>query len=154
MGFTDAKGAELKVEFSDNPNLAWNSGSHVWTEISSELGKLDVSGGDKSAEEFKTFATTEISTSNPGMQNINLTAVFRNAANSFLDFMTDSWDGTEGETFYLRWAYQKGATGAKRNTAKVRLLTNPHTGGDASSSAPVQKNLTLVTDFIHRDTVP
>ena len=153
MGFTDAKGAELKVEFSDNPNLAWNAGGHTWQEVSGELGKLDVSGGDKQAEEFKTFASTEISTSNPGMQNIALTAVFSNG-NNFLDYLTDTFDGTEGETFYLRWAYQKGATGAKRRTAKVRLLTNPFTGGDASSSAPVQKNLTLVTDFIHRDTVP
>lgn len=153
MGFTDAKGAELKVEFSNNPNLAWNAGGHTWEEISAEVGKLDVSGGDKQAEEFKTFASTEISTSNPGMQNIALTAVFRNALNTFLDYLTDTWDGTEGETFYLRWAYQKGATGAKRFTAKVRLLTNPFTGGDAASSAPVTKNLTLVTDFIHRDTV-
>lgn len=155
MGICDgSSGASLLVQYSDDPSLAWNSGSHTWNSIVDVTGMLDVSGGDKTAEEKKTFGTAVAGLSGTGLQNIILDVVFENSTSSFLEFLTDSWDGTASdECFYIRWAYNDGASGALRRTAKVALLTNPFTGGDASSGAPVSKQLTLVVDgIINRDT--
>jgi hypothetical protein len=156
MGICDGStGASLKVEYSDNPTLAWDSASHTWTDVRAVTGMLDVTGGDKSAEGKQTFNGLIAGLSEAGLINIVLNVVFQNSETSFLEFLTDTWDGTDSTCFWLRWSYNEGATDALRRTAKIALLTNPFTGGDASSGAPVSKDLTFVVDSgIYRDTVP
>lgn len=150
-----SSGASLLVQYSDNPDLDWDDAGHTWNDIRAEVGMLDVTGGDKQAAEYRTFSTPKAGLSKRGLSNVNLTALFENSTTSFLEFLTDTWDGTEETCFWLRWAYDEGASGALRRTAKVALLTNPFTGGDASSGNPVTKSLTFVVDGeIHRDTVP
>lgn len=157
MGFCDANGAELLVEYSDDPSLAWDAVGHTWTSVADAVGVLDVSGGDKQVAGFNTFdGTMQAGLSNRGIQNVSLTAVFENSTSSFLEYLTDTWDGTAaaGSCFFIRWSYNGGAAGALRRTAKVALLSNPFTGGDANSGAPVTKQLTLAVDGeIQRDTV-
>ena len=149
MGICDgSSGASLKVEYSDDPSLAWNSGSHTWNDV------RGVTGGDKSAEGKQTFDGIIAGLSAASLLNIVLNVVFQNSTTSFLEFLTDTYDGTENKCFWLRWSYNDGASGALRRTAKVALLTNPFTGGEAGSGAPVAKDLTLVVDDgIYRDTV-
>jgi hypothetical protein len=155
MSFCDSNGAELLVQYSEDASLAWDAAGHTWQSAINAVGMLDVSGGDKSAETFYTFGGPQTGVSQRGTQNIAMNVLFKNAADSFLEFLTDTWDGTEGKCFYLRWAYANGATGALRRTARVALLTNPFTGGDSASGAPVSKSLTFAVDGdIKRDTVP
>lgn len=157
MGICDgASASDLLVEYSDDPSLAWDSGSHTWVEVNEVVGMLDVTGGDKESAMKRTFGGNVISgITGPGLQNVVLDVVFENSTTSFLEFLTDTWDGTEDKCYYLRWSFNGGADGALRRTAKVALLTNPHAGGDASSAEPISKQLTHVVDgIIHRDTVP
>ena len=155
MGICDGStGASLLVQYSDDPSLAWNSGSHTWNDVRAVTGMLDVTGGDKSAEGKQTFNGLIAGLSEAGLLNVVLNVVFQNSASSFLEFLTDTYDGTDDTCFWIRSAYNDGASGALRRTAKVALLTNPYTGGDASSGAPVSKDLTFVVDDgIYRDTV-
>ncbi|MBE2198475.1 MAG: hypothetical protein IAE79_07670 [Anaerolinea sp.] len=154
MGICDgSSGARLLVQYSDDPSLAWNAVTHTWNDVSGVTGTLDVSGGDKPSGEFRTHNGVIAALGDVGLQNINLNVVFQNSASSFLEFLTDTWDGTEAACFYLRWAYNAGASGALRRTAKVALLTNPFTGGDPANPI-VSKQLTLVVDgVINRDAV-
>ena len=156
MSICSGDGGILKVEYSDDPSLAWNDAGHTWNNISGVTGVLDVTGGDKQAAEFRTHAGALTGLSSTGLKNINLNVAFQNASSSFLEFLTDSWDGTATTVcFFLRWSYNAGASGALRRTAKVALLTNPFTGGDPGSGAPVTKQLTFVVDGdIERDAVP
>ena len=155
MSICDGDGGILKVEYSDDPSLAWNDGGHTWNDISGVTGVLDVTGGDKQAQEFRTHSGSLTGLSSSGLINVVLTAVFQNSTTSFLEFLTDSWDGTSSTfCFYIRWSYNAGASGALRRTAKVALLSNPFTGGDPGSGSPVTKQLTMVVDgVINRDTV-
>lgn len=155
MGICDGStGASLKVEYSDDPTLAWNSGSHTWNDIRGVTGMLDVTGGDKSAEGKQTFNGIIAGLSEAGLLNVVLNVVFQNSASSFLEFLTDTYDGTDSTCFWLRWSYNDGASGALRRTAKIALLTNPYTGGEAGSGAPVSKDLSFVVDDgVYRDTV-
>jgi hypothetical protein len=153
MGICDVQGNKLKVEYSTDAD-SWNDSGATWTAVSDVVGMLDVTGGDKTASEYKTFSDTIAALDRPGVQNIQLTVVFQNSTSSFLETLTDTWDGTDPECLYLRWAYNEGADGALRRTAQAAMLTNPFTGGDASSSTPVTKQLTFATTEIHRDTVP
>lgn len=155
MSICDSSGAELLVEYSDDPSLDWDAAGHDWEEISEAVGVLDVSGGDKTAEEFRTFGAVYAGMSGRGMMNLVMEVVFKNATNSFLEYLTDTWDGTLTKCFYVRWAYNGGAVGALRRTAKVAMLTNPFTGGSAADGRPVTKSLTFAVDGdIKRDTVP
>lgn len=148
-------GADLLVQYSDDPSLAWDSGSHEWEDVRDAVGTLSPTGGDKQAAGFQTFNGLEAGISKPGLQNLQLNVVFRNSTTSFLEYLTDTWDGTRGKCFWLRWAYNSGAAGALRRTVKIALLTNPFTGGEAGSGNPVTKNLTFVIDGeVNRDTVP
>lgn len=155
MGFKDSNGADLVVEYSTDDSIPWNDVGHTWNNINAEAGTLDPSGGDRSTEAFFTFAGASVGLSDTGVIQIAMNVVFLNAATSFLEYITDTWDGTVTKTFYLRWTYNNGASGALRRTALVACLTNPFTGGDASSGAPVTKSLTFAVDgVIHRDAVP
>lgn len=155
MSICDAQGNQLLVQYSTNATTWDDVGvGVVWTNVSADSGMLDVSGGDKSAAEFKTFDGAVVAIDRSGVININLNVVFRNSVSSFLEFLTDTWDGTETECFFLRWAYANGAAGALRRTAEVSLLTNPFTGADASSATPISKSLTFATAEVHRDVVP
>lgn len=147
-------GADLLVEYSDEPTLAWDAGGHTWNDVRDAVGTLTPSGGDKQAGSFQTFNGLEAGVSQAGLQNLALNVVFRNSTTSFLEFLTDTWDGTLTKCFWLRWSYNSGATGALRRTAKVVLLTNPFTGGSAGDGAPVTKSLNFVIDGqVYRDTV-
>jgi hypothetical protein len=148
-------GSKLLVQYSTSASLDWNNVGHTWNDIRDVTGMLDVSGGDKTAEERKTFNGVKTGISQEGLINIILDVIFENDTSSFLEYLTDTWDGTSSECFWIRWAYNAGASGALRRTAKVALLTNPFTGGDPSSGAPLSKDgLTLVVDDgIYRDTV-
>lgn len=154
MGICDgANGSKLLVQYSDDPTLAWNAVGHTWNDVRDVTGMLDVTGGDKTAEGKQTFNGLIAGMSPAGLINVVLNVVFENDAASFLEFLTDTWDGTDGECFWIRWAYNEGASGALRRTAKVALLTNPFTGGDPSSPI-VHKDLTFVVDDgIYRDAV-
>lgn len=151
-----SSGADLYVEYSADASLAWNDGGHTWVDVREVTGMLDVTGGDKEAAMKRTFGgNTKAGMTGPGLQNVVLDVVFENDANSFLEFLTDTWDGTGDRCYYIRWSYDNGATGALRRTAKVALLTNPFTGGDANSADPVSKQLSHVVDgIINRDAVP
>jgi hypothetical protein len=153
MAICDVQGNKLLVEYSVNAD-DWDDSDADWTPVSDVVGMLDVTGGDKTASEYKTFSSTIAAIDRPGVQNIQLTVVFQNDTDSFLETLTDTWDGTDPECLWLRWSYAEGAAGALRRTAQAALLTNPYTGGDAGSSAPVTKQLTFATTEIHRDTVP
>ena len=153
MGICDSNGAEILVEYSDSYELAYNDGGHTWNDVRDAVGVLDVTGGDKTAAGFQTFNGLLAGVSKPGLQNVNLTVAFENDANSFLEFLTDTWDGTDNKCYWLRWSYNNGASGALRRTAKVVLLTNPFTGGNASDGNPVTKQLTHATEQIYRDVV-
>lgn len=148
MGICDgASASDLLVEYSDDPTLAWNDVGHTWNDVSEVNGMLDVTGGDKEAGMKRTFGgNVKAGITGPGLQNVVLDVVFENSATSFLEFLTDTWDGTDDKCFWLRWSANQGASGALRLTAKVALLTNPHFGGDASSSEPISKQLTFVID--------
>ena len=156
MGICDGStGASLLVQYSDDPSLAWNAVGHTWTDIRGVTGMLDVTGGDKAAEGKQTFNGIIAGLSEAGLLNIVLNVVFQNSETSFLEYLTDTYDGTEAACFWLRWAYNDGAEDALRRTAKIALLTNPYTGGEAGSGAPVAKDLTFVVDDgIYRDVVP
>lgn len=156
MGICDGgTGADLLVQYSDDPSLAWDAGGHTWNDVRDAVGTLTPSGGDKQAAGFQTFDGLEAGISKPGLMNLLMNVVFRNSTTSFLEFLTDTWDGTEGKCFWLRWSYNEGAAGALRRTAKIALLTNPFTGGEAGSGNPVTKSLTFVIDGqIYRDVVP
>lgn len=150
-----SSGSQLLIEYSDDPSLAYDDVGHTWNDVRDATGVLDVTGGDKQASEFRTHNGVKTGLSQAGLQNVNLAVVFENDAASFLEFLTDSWDGTGNVCFWLRWSYDNGASGALRRSAKVALLTNPFTGGDPSTGAPVTKNLTFVVDDgIYRDAVP
>jgi hypothetical protein len=151
-----SSGADLLVEYSDDPSLTWNDVGHTWNEVNGVVGMLDVTGGDKEAAMKRTFGGNVIAgMTGAGLQNVVLDVVFENDANSFLEFLTDTWDGTGERCYYIRWSYNEGASGALRRTAKVALLTNPFTGGNAGDANPVSKQLTHVVDgIIHRDAVP
>ncbi|NJN54080.1 MAG: hypothetical protein HC804_04575 [Anaerolineae bacterium] len=151
-----ASASELLVEYSDDPSLTWNSVSHTWVDVSGVNGMLDVTGGDKEAAMKRTFGGgVKAGVTGPGLQNVVLDVLFENDANSFLEFLTDTWDGTVDKCYFIRWSFNNGASGALRRTAKVVLLTNPHPGGDANSAEPVSKQLTHVVDgIINRDAVP
>ena len=153
MSICDAQGNKLLVQYSTDAET-WNDGTATWSNVSADTGMLDVSGGDRSAAEFKTFTDTIVAVDTTGVININLNVVFRNSTSSFLEFLTDTWDGTEDDCLWLRWAYAEGAEGALRRTAQVKMLTNPFTGADASSATPVTKSLTFATAKINRDVVP
>lgn len=156
MGIVDNKGNKLKVEISWDGTLAWDAVGHTWSVVSADSGVLDISGADRSFGEFKTHAGTIASYSEGGLVDINLTVVHRNATGSTLEKMLDRFDGTESEPrFFIRWAYDEGASGALRRTALVILQTNPLTGADPSSATPVTKQLTMKTTMedIHRDAV-
>lgn len=153
MSICDAStGNALKVEYSLSPDLDWDDVGHTWVEVTAVAGRLLPSGGDRAAEAYRTFSTNIVGVGRPGAMNIALDVVFENDEASFLETLTDKFE--DEECFYLRWAYNEGQTGALRRTAKVQVLTNPFTGGDASSAAPVVASLTLITDQIHRDAVP
>ena len=147
-----SSGAKLKVEYSDDESLAWNDGGHTWNNVSDVSGRLNVSGGEISAEEYKAFTDLIIGFDEPGLLSVELDAVFKNVVNSFLEFITDEYEART--CWYLRWSYNSGNSGALRRTALVFCTTAPYTGGDANSAQPVVKSLTLVTDTINRDTVP
>jgi len=147
-----ASGSTLLVQYSADPTLEWNNAGHTWTDIRDVAGQLDVGGGDRDVSEYKTFNGVVIGTTPPGMVDVNASIVFKNATNSFLEFLLDRW--TSGACFYLRWAYNSGATGALRRTALVKVVSNPHTGGDANSAQPLVKQVRFVTEQIRRDTVP
>ena len=150
-----SSGADLLVQYSDDPSLAWDNGGHTWNDVRDAVGTLNVSGGDKQAGSFQTFNGQEAGVSQSGLLNVILNVVFRNSTTSFLEFLTDTWDGTLEKCFYLRWSYNAGASGALRRTAKLVLLTNPFTGGSAGDGNPVTKQLTFVVDgVIYRDVVP
>jgi hypothetical protein len=149
----DVQSNKLLVQYSTNAT-SWNDAAATWTTVSDVSGFLEVTGGDKTAAEYKTFGGTVAAIDSPGLQNIQLDVLFQNNTASFLEMLTDRWDGTAVECFYLRWAYNEGAVGALRRTAEVALLTNPFTGGDASSADPLRKRLTFATPQIHRDVVP
>lgn len=154
MGICDgSNGASLLVEYSDDPTKTWNDPTHTWNNVSGVTGTLDVSGGDKPSGEFRTHGGVVAALGAVGLQNVNLNVVFQNSASSFLEFLTDSWDGTGTACFYLRWSYNQGASGALRRTAKVALMTNPFTGGDPANPI-VSKQLAFVVDgVINRDAV-
>lgn len=145
---------QLLIEYSDDATLAWNAAGHTWNDVSDVVGTLDPSGGDKPSETMQTFGDTIVSVGKSSAINIALNVVFKNSTTTFLKFLQDTWDGTDGEEFYIRWSYNEGAEGARRFTSKVILTTNPFTGSDASAAGPVTKNLTLVTDKINPDVVP
>lgn len=148
-------GASLLVQYSDNPDLAYNDGGHTWVDVRNVVGKLNHSGGDKTADGYRTFNGIETGLSQAALKNLGLDVVFKNSTTSFLEFLTDTYDGTEGVCFWLRWAANNGATGALRWTAKISLLTNPFPDFDAASGAAVVKSLNFVIDDgIYRDTVP
>lgn len=149
----DAQGQKLKVEYSEDAET-WDDGTATWAEVTGVSGMLDPTGGDKTVSEYRTFGRIVAATNRPGVQNIALEVLFENDTTSFLEFLTDTFDGTKPECFFLRWAYNEGAAGALRRTAQVKLLTNPFTGGNANSSDPLRKSLTLSTTEIHRDVVP
>lgn len=153
MPLCDVQGNKLKVEYSTDAD-SWNDGTATWTEVTDVTGLLDPTGGDKSVAQYKTFGKTVAAIDRPGVLNVNLEVLFANAVDSFLEFLTDTWDGTEVECFWLRWSYNEGAVGALRRTAQVALLTSPYTGGNANSADPVRKSLTFATTEIHRDAVP
>jgi len=153
MSICDANGAELLVQYSDQPDLAYDSGSHTWVDIRDVIGKVEPSGGDKSTSEFKTFNGVKVNVSKPGAQNIMLSVAFENDANSFLNFLQDTWNEVEDKCYWIRWAYNNGATGSQRRSAKVVLLTNPYTGGAADGTV-VTKDLNHVTEVIYSDVVP
>lgn len=155
MGICDgSNGADLLIQYSDDPTLAWDNAGHTWNDVRDAVGTLTVSGGDKQAGSFQTFNGLLAGVSQSGLQNVALNVVFENSTSSFMEFLTDTWDGTLTKCFFLRWAYNSGASGALRRTAKVVLLTNPFTGGSAGDGAPVTKSLTFVVDgVINRDTV-
>jgi hypothetical protein len=157
MAICDVQGNKLKVEYSTTAT-AWDTaagGGVTWPEVTDVTGFLDVTGGDKTVAEYKTFGKTVAAIDRSGVQNVQLDVLFENSTTSFLELMTDRWDGTTaGECFFLRWSYNEGAAGALRRTAEVALLTNPFTGGDANSAEPVRKRLTFATTEIHRDVVP
>lgn len=154
MGICDSNGADLLVEYSDDPSLVYNDPGHTWNDIRDAIGVLDVTGGDKQSGSFQTFNGLKAGVSKPGLQNVNLTVAFENSTTSFLEFLTDSWDGTSEKCYWLRWSYNSGASGALRRSAKVTLQTNPFTGGNAGDGNPVTKQLTHVTEQIYRDVVP
>jgi len=156
MGICDgSSGANLLIEYSDDPSLDWDDAGHTWNDVRDAVGTLTPSGGDKQAGSFQTFNGVETGLSKSGLKNIALNVVFRNAANSFLEFLTDTWDETSPPCFWLRWSYNGGAVGALRRTAKIALLTNPFTGGAAGDGNPVTKSLTFVIDGdVYRDAVP
>lgn len=152
MSICDANtGNALKVEYSLSADLDWDDVGHTWTAVTNVTGRLAPSGGERAMEQYRTFGTTLVGVGHPGAMNIALDVVFENDESSFLETLTDKWEAEE--CFYLRWAYNEGASGALRRTAKVQILSNPYTGGDASSAAPVVASTTLATDTIHRDTV-
>jgi len=149
-------GSNLKVEYSVDPTLVWNDAGHTWNEVTGVTGLLDVSGGEKPVGEKKVFNGVIAGIGQAGLLTVNLDVVFENSTTSFLEFITDTYDGTGTYTcFWLRWAYNAGASGALRRTAKVALAgDNPYTGGDPNSGDPVSRQLPLVVDDgIYRDTV-
>ena len=153
MGICDGNtGSDLKVEYSLDAALDWNDPGHTWTEVTDVAGRLVPSGGDRPMEQYRTFGATLVGVGHPGAMNIALDVVFQNDESSFLETLTDKYESEE--CFYLRWAYNAGASGALRRTAKVQVLSNPYTGGEANNAAPVVSSLNLATDQIHRDTVP
>jgi hypothetical protein len=153
MAMCDVQGNKLKVEYSVNAT-SWNQAGATWTAVTDVTGFLDVTGGDKTVSEYKTFGTVVAAIDRAGVQNIQLDVLFENSTTSFMETLTDTWDETDPECFYLRWSYNEGAAGALRRTAEVALLTNPFTGGDANSSDPLRKRLTFATTKINRDVVP
>lgn len=155
MGICDSNGADLMVEYSLSTDLAWNDGGHTWTEVSDVVGMLDVTGGERAMGEYKAFGKTYVGLSKPGAQTVTLDVVFKNALNTFLEKLTDLFDGTEeSPCIYLRWSYANGASGSLRRTALCGLLGNPITGGSGDSGNPVVKKLAFGTEEVKRDTVP
>lgn len=157
MGICDGStGADLLVEYSDDPSLVYNDVGHTWVDIKDVSGTLDVTGGDKAITEKKTFGNPRVGLSQPGPLNVVLDVLFENDANSFLEYLTDLYDGTVANPcFWLRWSYAAGASGALRRTAKVAGSTNPFTGGNPDGTV-VSKNMTFAVDdgVIYRDAVP
>lgn len=150
-----SSGSKLKVEYSDDPSLAWNDVGHTWNVVTGVTGMLDVTGGDKPVGQKKVFNGVIAGLGQADLLNVELDVVFENSTTSFLEFLTDTYDGTDDTCFWLRWSYNEGASGALRRTAKVALSSNPYTGGDPNSPDPVSKQLTMaVDDGIYRDTVP
>jgi len=153
MGICDSNGADLLVEYSDEPDKTWNDATHTWNDVRSESGVLEVTGGDKPLNEVPTFGGPVANVGQRTVHQVALNVLFSNSTTSFLEFLTDTWDGTDDKCFYLRWSYNSGASGALRRTAKVALLTNPFTGGDPAGTVTA-KNLTFAVDgIINRDTV-
>lgn len=148
-----ATGAKLLVQYSGDSTLEWNNAGHVWTDIRNVTGQVEVGGGERDVSEYKTFGVPQIGTTEPGMIDINISVVFQNAQNSFLEFLTDRWES--GQCFFLRYAYNNGAAGALRRTSSLaKVVSNPLTGGDANSAQPLVKQIKLVCATINRDVVP
>jgi len=152
-GMCDSNGADILVQYSDSPELDFDDAGHTWVDIRPEVGKLEVSGGDKPTNEFKAFNTTYVNVGAPGAQTILLSTVFKNDTNSFMKFLEETWDGTRDKCYWIRWAYNNAASGSLRYSAKVALLTNPYPGGDANGTV-VSKDFNHVTEKVYPDTVP
>jgi hypothetical protein len=156
MAIVDRKGNRLKVEVSYD-GKALNDATKVWANISADAGTLSNMTGDRDIAGFNTHAGSELGYSDPSMMEFTLTVVHRNSASSTLEDFKETFNGVaDSAVLDIRWAYNEGAVGALRTACKCILRTNPHTGADPGSSAPITIALTFATtpSDIHEDVVP
>lgn len=125
----------------------------AWTDISSFVTALELSGGDRSiAEAFVADSDTPVLTAGKRASlTITIHLEYTEGASDPFEVMRPVYEG--GGTYYVRWSPRGGATGQFQFTSDAGYIVSPfYPVGDVSAADAVLAAIVLQTPKVTKGT--